>query len=39
MVTTVELIDMKDTDSVESQEEQDTATSVDNTCYMELAST
>ena len=34
--TAVELTDMADTDSVDSKEEQDI---VDNTCYMELAST
>ena len=35
-VTAVELADTKDTDGVDSKEEQDT--SVDNTCYMKLAS-
>ena len=35
-VTAVELTDVADTDSVDSKEEQDT--SVDNTCYMKLAS-
>ena len=36
MITAVELTDVADTDSVDSKEEQDT--SVDNTCYMKLAS-
>ena len=35
-VTAVKLADVADTDSVDSQEEQDA--SVDNTCYMKLAS-
>ena len=37
-VTAVELADMEDMDSVDSKDEQDAATSVDNTCYMKLAS-
>ena len=36
MVTAVKLADMTDTDSVDSNEEQDV--SVDNICYMKLAS-
>ena len=35
-VTAVKLADMADTDSVDSKEKQDV--SVDNTCYMKLAS-
>ena len=38
MDTAVELADINDTDSVNRQGEHDVATSVDNTCYMKLAS-
>lgn len=38
-VTAIELADKKVTDSIDSKEEQDVAASVDNSCYMKLAST